>query len=70
MKNTYTAVALVIATLLLAGCGEAQNMGNKHSPGLRETRDGIKYRLVKIEGRTFVATQTYNGNWTFAGPID
>lgn len=35
-----------------------------------KNNDGIKYKLVKIEGRTFVGTQNQNGDWTLAGPID
>lgn len=32
--------------------------------------DGLHYKLVKIEGKTFVATQVGYGWWTLAGPID
>lgn len=61
----------ILLSLLLAGCApDARNNGNTLSGRLRISSQGVRYELVTIEGRTFVATQDYHGYWHFAGPID
>ncbi len=40
-----------------------------HLPTLT-TPDGIRYKVVKIEGRRFIATTDFGSTWHFTGPID
>lgn len=62
-------LALVAGSALwLSGCDDARNYGSL--PQQTKESDGIRYKLVKVEGKTFVATQTSYGYWTLAGPID
>jgi len=35
----------------------------------KTSSDGIKYKVVTIEGEQFIATQGYDGNWQLAGPL-
>jgi hypothetical protein len=67
-------VVLILATSLVSctpvGIGSAENnnillnnVPTKTSP------DGIKYKVVMIEGEQFIATQGYDGNWQLAGPL-
>lgn len=48
----------------------ARNVDRMEGVPLKTSPDGIKYKIFVIEGRKFVATQTYNGYWTLAGPIE
>lgn len=64
-----SALALVAGSALwLSGCDDARNNGSL--PQQTKESDGIRYKLVKIEGKTFVATKTHQGDWALAGPID
>ena len=56
-------IAIVGGVHLLFGSDSDTNEFNK-------SIDGIKYRIVTIEGQQFIATKTYGGYVTFAGPID
>ncbi len=68
----------LLLAALAAGCApesnhshDAQNIYDTlERVPTKVSPDGIHYRLVKIEGRTFIATQGAYGVWTFAGPID
>jgi hypothetical protein len=51
----------------LVGCHEAGNVCIEQP--IKISSDGIKYKVVEIENCKFIATQTYGGIWTFAGPI-
>jgi len=72
-SKTFSAAKLALALFgiaLVSGCADARNSGSKDEIPLRRSEQGIRYKLVKIEGRTFVATQSAYGYWTLAGPID
>jgi hypothetical protein len=63
-------VATSLASCAPVGIGSAENnnillnnVPTKTSP------DGIKYKIVTIEGEQFIATQGYDGNWQLAGPL-
>ncbi len=70
------AVTLVVCAWLAAGQASAPQAparvwGFAPEPkSIKTSPDGVPYALVKIEGRTFVATQGAHGAWTLAGPID
>ena len=65
---------IVIATGLI-GCtptdiGSAQNNNILlNNIPTKTSSDGIKYKVVTIEGEQFIATQGYDGNWQLAGPL-
>jgi hypothetical protein len=64
-------LALFLLVALLTGCTrDARNTQSLETVALKTSPDGIRYKLVKIEGRTFVATQSAYFYWTLAGPID
>jgi len=46
---------------------EAKNKSVKGK--IYETDCGIQYKIVEIEGEKFIATQSSNGYWNFAGPL-
>ncbi len=48
---------------------DPDNLYLSHLPTLTSP-DGIRYKVVKIEGRRFIATTDFRGTWHFAGPID
>ncbi len=60
----------LLGVLLVSGCSVAKNNDNMDSVAVKTSPDGIKYKLVVIEGRKFVATQSAYNYWTLAGPID
>jgi len=67
-------ILILLAAVLVAGCTEsASNGGKLESVPLRVSPDGMRYKVVTIEGRQFIATQVYTQGgyfWTLAGPID
>ena len=71
-KNVRLAIfALALCSaVFLTACSVAKNSDNIDSIAVKTSEQGIKYKLVKIEGKTFVATQSAYNYWTLAGPID
>jgi hypothetical protein len=70
MKNRMLLIIGALSVLLLSACAPAKNFGSFEGIALKTSPEGFKYKLVHIEGKTFVATQTYYDYWTLAGPID
>ena len=71
MKH-YTKLLVIIPALLaglVAGCDSARNNSHIESPTITSP-EGIRYKIVTIEGKRFVATQGYNYYWTLAGPLN
>ncbi len=48
---------------------DVANLSLSHLP-THTTPDGIRYKVVKIEGRRFIATTDFRGTWHLTGPID
>jgi hypothetical protein len=61
---------MLLVVLALGGCSVAQNADNIDTVAVKVSEDGIRYKVVVIEGHRFIATQSDRGYWTFAGPID
>ncbi len=60
----------LLSIVLLTGCYNAVNHTSAAAGEIKVSDDGfIKYKIVKIEGERFVATQGANGIWTLAGPL-
>lgn len=60
----------LLGVLLVSGCSAAKNNDNMDSIGVKTSPEGIKYKIVVIEGHKFVATQSAYNYWTLAGPIE
>ncbi len=70
MTTTLKICLFAALTLALSSCDSARNNHPVKGIPVKESRDGLRYKLVTIEGRVFVATQGYNGYWQLSGPID
>jgi hypothetical protein len=79
-KKQLSIVILLIITLGVTGCEKtltALNLDLKTRNSMvtlnnptKTSIDGLSYKLVIVEGRTFVATKVQGNYWTLAGPID
>ena len=63
LKLLITAAVTAVA-LLQSGCQQSENYPSKMTP------EGIRYKVVEIEGHKFIATRSYGGYWQLAGPLD
>ncbi len=58
---------ILAAALLLSGCDERSaniKIDTNSSPVW------LRYRVIQLEGRTFIATHNHFGEWVLTGPID
>jgi hypothetical protein len=62
------AIGLVSCAPVGIGSAENNNILLNNVP-TKTSPDGIKYKIVTIEGEQFIATQGYDGNWQLAGPL-
>lgn len=56
----FTAIVCLFA-IVGCDCGAAST---------KKSADGIRYKIVTVEGRKFIATPTDRNFWVLAGPID
>jgi hypothetical protein len=71
-KERMKVIITLLASMFLiftTGCSVAKNSSNAIGGEVKYS-GGIKYKIVEVEGRKFVATQTSYDYWTLAGPID
>jgi len=78
-KITLLAVSLVIL-LITVGCVSPysnanpppKNDGNWASipQPVQISEDGLKYKIIMIDGHKFLAIPTWGGNWVVAGPFN
>jgi hypothetical protein len=57
---------IILGCLLALGCVDSNGLPGK----VLTTPEGIRYKIVEIEGHRFIATPSYMGYWTLAGPIE
>lgn len=68
MKKLLT---IVLVVFIFSGCEDKPTNGSYDLEEIPLEKVGkIRYKLVKIEGKTFIATQDRWGYYYFAGPID
>ncbi len=70
---TTTVLSGLSLAIALSGCSNSPSAYNTASnlPGpILVSPSGVRYKLVQIEGRTFIATQGAYSAYSFAGPID
>lgn len=64
-------LAIVFVLFIFCGCEDRPTNGSYDLEEIPLEKVGkIQYKLVKIEGKTFIATQDRDGYYYFAGPID
>ena len=82
MKSKYSVIfvagiifAVILTAISVVGCTPS-NIGSAENNDIllnnvptKTSPDGIKYKVVMIEGEQFIATQGYDGNWQLAGPL-
>lgn len=73
MKTTVVIMASILLALIGGLLIFVETHSEQYPPALKVSshkESGIKYKVVTIEGRQFVATQSAYGYWNLAGPID
>lgn len=69
MKKIINLTIITVLSVLFIGCGQCKNAGNLGGT-VKTSPDGISYKIVEIEGKRFIATQSAYNYWTLAGPIN